>query len=519
MTVSALIAVAGPLGAARLVGHAEPMVLLAVSGPLRRPRLRLNIPDVRALLAVDGPLGIPALRLRHRIPRTTWLALSGPLGTPRLFAQQRLTTEVTAAPVGSNARQRLLSDPVPLRRSSALPAYVEDVTLPWVFGRVTLTPVALDAAGLEWQVADHPIVGVTAVRDGGATVTGWQLIQQLDATGTAVALLRLTRAPENTLAVDVAGRRHPTTGALLEHPADIAEELLTACGWTVGQDAFAILREVYPGVVLGGVLTDSVTLREAVSAVLTSVDADWSAHPLRAFTAAPGDSLATLTPATCQDASAEATHAGLCNTLRVTYGYDWSANAPRGSLTVRAPAELASQGEITQTLDLPWVRTARDALALATAALQRRARPRWTLRLSVSRDPVYTPGDTVTLAHPWVPAGPVLITTVDHGANGQTLTARRWAGNVPVVELVSRGALLDAAGEEALQVAYRDGVATFTILDDLGNPLANAAVTLDGGQTRTTDRSGVVQFTTTRGVHTLLIVAAGYATQELEVIV
>lgn len=517
----AVLDLPGPLGAdPALVGVVPRTLTCQVRGPLgRRSRWRLEIEDRLALVEVAGPLGTPALRARHREPRVAWLALSGPLGGPRLFAQQRFVTPLTPAAGTAANRPRLLSDPIPLRRASVLPGYREDVVLPWAFGRVTLAPVALDAAGLEWLVADHPIVEVTAVRVGGSLVTGWQLVQQLDATGTAVARLRLTQPPDGDLAVTVVGRRHPVTGAVLEHPADIAEELLRTCGWSVPVDAFAALRDAYPDVVLGGVLDQALTVREAVSRVLGSVDAEWSAYPLRAFTARPGDPMAVLTPATCSTASAEATHASLANALRVTYGYDWAEGEPRGSLTVRALEVLADQGELAHDLDLPWVRTARDALALAAAALERRARPLWSLRLEVAASPRYQPGDTLTLDHPWVPSGPVMITTVDHAPTGQTLTARRWAGAPPRVELVARGARLDAAGEEAIQVNYRDGVATFTVLDDLGNPLANAAVTLDGAQTRTTDRSGLVQFTTPRGAHTLLIVATGYATQELEVVV
>lgn len=517
----AVLDLPGPLGAEpALVGIIPTTLTAQVRGPLgRRSRVRMVIEDVLALVAIASPLGAPSLRARHRAPIEAWWSVAGPLGLPRLFAQQRFVTPLTPAAGAAANRPRLLSDPIPLRRASVLPGYREDVVLPWVFGRVTLTPVALDAAGLEWLVADHPIVEVTAVRAGGSLVTGWQLVQALDATGTAVARLRLTQPPDDDLAVTVVGRRHPVTGAVLEHPADIAEEILRACGWSVPVDAFAALRDAYPDVVLGGVLDQVLTVREAVSRVLGSVDAEWSAYPLRAFTARPGDPMAVLTPATCSTASAEATHASLANTLRVTYGYDWAEGEPRGSLTVHAPEVLADQGELAHDLDLPWVRTARDALALAAAALDRRARPLWSLRLEVATHPRYQPGDTLTLDHPWVPSGPVMITTVDHAPTGQTLTARRWAGEPPRVELVARGARLDAAGEEAIQVSYRDGVATFTVLDDLGHPLANAAVTLDGTQTRTTDRSGLVQFTTPRGAHTLLIVAAGYATQELEVIV
>ena len=81
-----------------------------------------------------------------------------------------------------------------------------------------------------------------------------------------------------------------------------------------------------------------------------------------------------------------------------------------------------------------------------------------------------------------------------------------------------------AVGELAAAVAdnavtFRDGKASFTIADDHGNPLAGAAVTLDKQETRNTDRNGLVQFTTTRGAHTLDVYAPGFAPFTMEVVV
>jgi hypothetical protein len=68
-------------------------------------------------------------------------------------------------------------------------------------------------------------------------------------------------------------------------------------------------------------------------------------------------------------------------------------------------------------------------------------------------------------------------------------------------------------------VTFRDGVATFTISDPAGNPLAGAAVTLDGQETRETDALGRVQFGTERGAHSLSVYMSGYSPFDLEVVV
>jgi hypothetical protein len=124
------------------------------------------------------------------------------------------------------ARPRLLSDPLPLRASTDLPSYRADALLPWVYGTVTLAPLAWDEAGLEWLLADHPIAAVHRVTLEGAEIDGWALVQPLDATGHTVALLRLTSPAGTAPAVSLSGRMHPTTGAVIQHPADIADDLL-----------------------------------------------------------------------------------------------------------------------------------------------------------------------------------------------------------------------------------------------------------------------------------------------------
>ncbi|WP_157302128.1 hypothetical protein, partial [Thauera phenylacetica] len=178
---------------------------------------------------------------------------------------------------------RLLSDVLPLRVAADLPKYRADAAsrvLPWVYGRVTLAPVPLDEAGLEWLVADHPVVAVEAVRAAGKALDGWQLVQRLDETGRAISTVRVTRAPEAELAVQVVGRRDDTSGALLEHPAAIAADLLRRCGWSPAADAFQGLRDDFPGLALGMVFAERDTrVRAAIAQVIEPLGAVWVADP------------------------------------------------------------------------------------------------------------------------------------------------------------------------------------------------------------------------------------------------
>ncbi len=415
---------------------------------------------------------------------------------------------------------RLLSDPLPLRRSSLYAAYVVERVLPWVYGRVSLAPVPLDGAGTRYLIADHPIGGVVAVTVGGVATAGWELLQTTDETGHAIALLRLSTGTSEAVAVTVLGRRHAATGALLEQPADILEDLLTQCGWSLAEADLDALREAWPTVALAGVIDEPMTLRAAIATVIETLGADWSASPLRAWDPADGSTpRATLSARALDGVEAQSTHEDLVTRLTVRYGHDWAAGAARAALRLEAPDAVADYGALEAVLDLPWVRTARDALAIGTTHLARRARPRWTLSGQVACGSGWRPGDLLDLQHPWLPAGPARVSRVSRTTQADGLTLTRAAGETPRIVLIGRGALVAADTTGPVSLVYRDGIATFTILDEQGNPLVGARVTLDGTETRTTDPNGQVQFTTTRGEHTLLIEAHGYASVEMVVTV
>ena len=485
---------------------------LALPSPLSARLAALAVPSSAALAARPSPLDAAAPRALIAPLASARALIGSPLGLVRARAW-----EPRAAPQGVAVapRARLLSDPLPLRRGAELPWYRTDAVLPWVYGRVRLAPLPLDDTGLEWLLADHPIAAVRAVRDAGTPVEGWELVQRLDPTGHPVAVLRLARPPKGALAVDLNGRLDAVTGALLEHPAAICADLVAACGLPPGD--WSALRAHWPGVRLGGVLARAEPLREALARVIASVGARWSAAPLRAWVPDAAAPLATLGPAEIDEGSATADTGELATRLVLTWGWDWAAGAPRGSVVVEAPEAIAEFGAITVELEAPWIRTARDALALADAELARRARPSWVIEVRIASGEAWRPGERVILAHPWLPAGPAEITRMAIDEGERRLTCARPAGPVRRVTALRHGALIEARGAQPVSVSYRDGVATFTILDEDGVPLAGAAVTLDEGETRYTDRLGQVQFATQRGVHALLITLSGYAPLEIEV--
>lgn len=418
----------------------------------------------------------------------------------------------------------LYSDNLPLRRVEDLPQYSAEAAgraLQWVFGRATVNPVPLDLTGAEWLVADHPVAGIDRVTVAGQPTQGWQLVQQLDATGWPISVLRLAQpAASQPVAVTVAGRRHPQTGELLATPSAIVRELLRLCGHTEPRDAWAGLDEHYGQTALGIVFGDEIALRAAIAAVVEPLGAMW--RPGWATQRAPGLPVATLDASVVESISARADNTALRTTARVTYAFDWAANGARSAMNLAAPQAVSVWGELPLQIDLPAVRTARDALAIGSARLAAAARACWVVDAEVSeRVGELREGMTVEVAHPHAPAGLAVLTSVtrDRERGSYTLKGEMYVSTAPRVEMVRRGSALVPTASQTSPITYRDGVATFTIVDDAGLPMAGAAVTLDGLMTANTDAQGRVQFRTTRGAHTLTVRMSGYDTFEMGVVV
>ncbi|MES2948675.1 MAG: carboxypeptidase regulatory-like domain-containing protein [Pseudomonadota bacterium] len=418
----------------------------------------------------------------------------------------------------------LLTDALPLRRATDLPNYRADTAercLPWVFGRATLTPVPIDLTGQEWIIADHPVTEVVRVTVAGKVTTGWQLQQRLDATGHAIAVLRLAQPTiTDPVTVTVAGRRHPTTGALLSTPGDMVRELMRLCGHVEPVGSWSGLDEHYGQTELGLVFESPQPLREALASIIEPLHAVW--RPGWAAPRSPDAPVAVLDVLNTHTISARTDNTTLATVARVAYAQDWAAGAERGALRLVAPDALARWGELVLDVELPAVRRARDALAFATARLADSARATWTVTADVdARIGTLRAGQTVALAHPHVPAGLALLTAVVHDREQAVLhiTATLYVESVPTVEMQRRNTAVDPAAAAEPVVRYRDGVATFTVFDDQGNEMANATVTLDGMHTANTDGAGRVQFKTPRGAHTLQVSMPGFADFEIDVIV
>ncbi len=209
-------------------------------------------------------------------------------------------------------------------------------------------------------------------------------------------------------------------------------------------------------------------------------------------------------------------------TLRLVYDYDWAQGKATKAMLLEAPDAISLYGRTEAEHAAGWLHLPRLAFALGEPLLKRWARPRWELSFGVPWRIGLTiaPGQDISISHPRLPvAGAVLVADAQLDWSSATVNLTCWApaGPAPRVVLAQSAEQFAPVQPSGVAVVYRDGVATLTILDDAGQPLANAKATLDGAQTRLTDAGGRVQFSTARGKHTLLIQAAGYAALQAEI--
>lgn len=414
---------------------------------------------------------------------------------------------------------RSLSDPLPLRSSAAWPLFAKPEPLPVVYGRCTVPAIQFDSTRKFWLVADHAIGGVDAAWiDGHAEpVFAWR--NGVDVTGHPVALVELGQALASTatLTATVRGKTHADTGALLENPADILQDLLSLAGYTVTDADVAEFRAACADVIMAGRLTPDLTARAQIAELADSMGMLWSlampglARRWPVEARAAGEPLyAVFAADEVENLRADCNQAALYTRLIVEFDWDWDKNSARQAVTLQADT-LALYGDRSTTLQAKWISSAALAIERGTAWLQARGRPRWSIEFETDLESPVIPGGWFAVSHPLLPgAGDLLATDVqrDWSRQRQRIAAERAVGPVPAISVGAVGGLF-AELASTLRVTYADGIATLVAVDANGAPIRDAVVTFDD-QTAKTDRTGTVRFKTQRGAHHVRIEAAGH---------
>lgn len=414
----------------------------------------------------------------------------------------------------------LISEDLPLRTSAAMGDYTEDAILPVVYGDLSQSAVPMiKLSETEYLAADHPAT-VTAVFVDGQETHGWATSTKTDITGHAYCAVTLSAPAEQGAEITAAmrGKRHSTTGALIEHPADILQDVLSLAGkaWDLSR-----LKSELPGVRLAGRLDRPQSVRAWLDEITKSCGVVWAERFAAAYPASAGVSVTSLDARSAAVTSISASIQAAADRLQIAFDYHPAKGAFAQYMELSAkPSPFSAAGAPMSTLEAPWLRQPADALALGKRLLVRLAMQRAAIELETGK--TISVGDWLSLSHPSLPVdGPqtlmALSLETDPGKPGRRISGEILWGPTPIITMDHHARAIRPKADGGIDVAYSNGIATFTILGPDGKPLPNALVSLDNSAAKKTNAQGKVRFEANPGRHVIAVEADGYIPFELDV--
>lgn len=220
--------------------------------------------------------------------------------------------------------------------------------------------------------------------------------------------------------------------------------------------------------------------------------------------------------------SAVSSQEDLATVVRVLFDYDYGKKSFRKAVELESKDAIVRYGRIEKEIQSYWIGSFRLAVELGERQLNYHARPKWKVSFVTSLDYAnIPPGGWISVdKHPLIPFSGIALVTdapLDLSAGEVSFIVEKNVGSPVVSTVIELSKAFKPIVPSGPAITYENGVATFTILNELGDPLADASVMLDGVTVHVTDQKGQVQFVTARGKHRLLVEATGYASLEFEV--
>lgn len=421
---------------------------------------------------------------------------------------------------------RRYTDKVPLRTTADLGGYTELKPLPVVYGSVTIQPLRYDGSGHLWLLADHPISGVDRVELQGREISDWILQQAADDSGSPVAVLETKEqiAEPSDLRATVRGKMHPDTGETMTRPDLVLWDFLAnVCEMPVTAADLDQLRSDASDLAIGGVIDDnSATIQTVVDQITSNAGLAWSpAHPgiakkWPATPVAPNDPRQSLTVKNAPTLYARASLSSLATVVEVAYGYEPASGDHRRTVRLVASERVGRHGRIEAKIKAGWLHDHAAAIAYGTRWLEYYSRPIWTVTASRYRGD-FSPGETVSIDHPFSPPTVATITAMDRTETADRLTLEAPDGAIPTIaiESLSSGVAVDAMAAPLYEI--QDDTAQILITSPEGVPLPGARVTINDSVIKTADAAGWIIIPADPGEHSLLIQSPGFDDQLVRV--
>jgi hypothetical protein len=418
---------------------------------------------------------------------------------------------------------RLLSEPLPLHLSTQLGAFEEERPLAHRYGDLRKSRFRLlKLSSARYFVAEHAMQSVTRVFVDNLETRSFAIELKNDDAGNVWTEVVLgAPAPLGaTVTACGTGKLHPTTGALIENPADIADDIMRIAGrdypW------FGQLRSecAVRSIALAGSLDAMDSIQAHLDSVISSAGGIWSYAMARLYPLPVGaDSFVVpLDRFAVRDLRVSASLTDTADVLRLAYDFDEAEGRAASFVQLRARPQRF--GGIHADVSMPWLRGAAAAESCGTRLLQRLAGTRFDVEFTTDASEFIRPGTWTLLQD--VPQWPfaenphvmILRVSIDE----RQRFARVYGETIldePAVDLIAHSLGIPGIGQGGLEVEFANGIATLTVRDNEGRPLLGALVSLDGSAPLKTDAQGKVRFTTTRGEHIAAVEAEGFLPYEV----
>lgn len=417
----------------------------------------------------------------------------------------------------------LLSERLPLKKTSALGAYKQDALLPWVYGDLSRSPVDLVwLDGNTYIAASWPCEAIVGVQIDNQETAGFESKILTDVQNNAYQAVVLSApAPDGaSVTATLRGKISKRTGAMMENPAEIIQDIYAQIGSTVN------LNEFYnecnnEDLKIAGVINENITARAAINDVCESIGAIWTRKAARLYPApVPIEQSGTFQRydfRNVKNLKATASIQNAADGLRFEFDYVGASNEFGAYVELLSqPARYIKQA----SRSAKWLRGSSAAVEVGARVLERLGGA--MLRISFDTDTMFIePAQWAFIEHPLLPvADYIMVLSVNKSLskNQVSVTAEMILDRPHTIKVLNTAQRITPTQQAAVDVAVVDSLVTFTIKDANQLPIAGASAFLDGIGPRLSDAQGKVTFDYVRGAHILGVEAGGYVPFELEII-
>ncbi len=414
---------------------------------------------------------------------------------------------------------RLFAEPLPLRTTRMLGDFASDLPLPHRWGDLTGARFSLiRLSATRYFVADHYMTLSKVFVDDERT-DSWAADVERDDQGNVWTVVNFAAEVDQDARVSATGKGklNPVTGALIENPGEIMEDILSIAGIP---GSFPDLRAqaAAEGLRFAGSVTSMDPVQSVLDAIAMSAAAMWTPSTSRLYPSTSPTPVFELDPAVAGGFSdLEADLEDTADILRIRYAPAEATGKAQRHIELSASPAL--YGGIARELDLPWLQVPANAEAVGKRILSRMAGRKGVTSFTVERNDIRPGHDVRPLHNPeWYGSETDPVVTILGVEVSPDLGATELTGEVllstPTIEVTGHSLALLDTSEGGVDFSFKDGILAFTVKEK-GRPIYRAKVTLDARETRYTDDQGRVSFRTTTGPHELLIEREGYGSQQV----